>query len=383
MGEPGPVDAEQDLLAVLPRQLLDRGLKDGDVVAGVVGPGVAGPQVLGEQLAGVVAVRGQGAVPEHALLVRAGRALLLGRGGNDGGIRVDHGPALKGPAVHGGPGKDLVTGGEVSPDPATHHGARPSNPVQFPLLHLAERPGDGGHRGGGADHLPLVLQQTDVAHTARAEHDRAGQVGQHLTTRMPGREALAGHRRRQRPGQPHPLGEQLQMHASGVTDLPPAVCGHGQTLELFATLLHGKGAPHPTTILFSTSRIIAGRTAPFPFGSHPVSTPGTHGETLRLDLRLASAPRRRLVFAPQLLRRRSQPGHGSEVSPVQGWGHHVETVVGKRNQLPLAHVLSSYRKEICVRPIRSYNESPKIPICSIIANQIEVGTEVSVHIIGI
>src|SRR5699024_1518860 len=179
VGASGGVGADQGLAAsaVGAGELLECCCCDGDVVEGGVGSGVAGPEQGGGGFSGSlfavvdeVAKRREGV----GVLPGGGRHLLVGVGGEGGGVQVQGHPALfpGGWGIAGQVPLGLACGGAGGADRGDG------------LVWLGGQGGDGAGDGGVGGHGPvqvgLVAQQGGIGQAVAAQGQGDGQVGADL-----------------------------------------------------------------------------------------------------------------------------------------------------------------------------------------------------------
>jgi hypothetical protein len=186
--------------------LRDRVGEQVEVVGGGVRAGVARPQLDRQHLAGVVAGHEHG-VEAVRVFVGGCRAVLVRVGEHDGGVDVQHHRSLA----------DLAAGRRRRrrataqlPQPGPHHRPGGGDAPQPHPIELVEHSPDRGVRGDRPEHLLLVAQHVDVADRLTAVGDQHREIDQQPAAVMGRPPAPAGQCRRQRRGQPGPVGQQPQ-----------------------------------------------------------------------------------------------------------------------------------------------------------------------------
>jgi hypothetical protein len=232
---PAGVGADQDRL-LLPRlsgELGEREVDHVDLVGGGVGRGVAGPQDRGQRLAGAVTTvqPGRQRVEPEGVLVGAGRALLVGVRGHQGGIQVDHQQP-----VHPGAG---LPGPPAGPHPGQPQSGQPPLPG---LGQALDDPPGGWGRGHRTDQPRLVTEHGQVGKAVPtiSQHDR--QIGQHLAGPVPSPARLPlAHPAIQLGRQPQPVSQPDQQRRPDLPDEPVAIGGDFEPCPRLGSL-HPQGA---------------------------------------------------------------------------------------------------------------------------------------------
>ena len=235
----GPVDADQDL-APEPGGDLPEGRGEHLLVVGErVRPGVAGAQQHVQALAGVRAPGGEG-VEAVALLPGRGGSLLVGVGGDEGGVHVDDQPAGQRLARDGQPREPGR--GRLDQLPGVLPGLRPrpGDPVEHGRgAGQVQGAADRGAAGRVPEHGGEVGEQGDVAHAGRPERDRDGQRREHGPAVEQRRRALPQQGGAQSCGEPELVGGLAEQDGARVADQPFPVRGDLQGM-VPPVMLHGE-----------------------------------------------------------------------------------------------------------------------------------------------
>jgi len=250
MGRPGAVGAHEDRLGFddLARELLERVGEHGDLVAGVVCARVAGTQLARQRhparlAVGAVQVGQQRMKPEPAL-VGAARAVLVRVRGDQRRVDVDNQR----------PGRSST---QRERPLARRRARRPDRVEQPDLGDVVDHPPRRRIRRHRPEQRGLVAQAAQVTQRVAADSEHHRQIPHHPARIVPAAPLPEpGQPRRQRPGQPEPIGGLSQQRRTRVVDrLIVSVRPHCHGY-LAAIALHLQGDPPKPGSRPSTSRRI-------------------------------------------------------------------------------------------------------------------------------